>query len=411
MERVDHPRPNDPQGSEAAQRKLLERNLNGVAAFQAAAFGYAAVPFLIFLTASRGLSLGDYATLQSIYYTTTLLTDVPTGLLADRIGRKPVLALAAVAQAAGFVAIARADGFVSFALGEVLLGLGQAMLSGTTAALLYDSLHSLRRTDEYLKYETRSVVARLGGTSVAFLIGGIVATFSGLEATAWVSAAASVIALPIALLLHEPARQNASAHSRSVLLLLKHSVSDLLHIADLRWIAVVFTVFFVATRLAFHFYTPELERAGVGDFIIIGSVYSFLNVVAAVSTRFAPRASAAMGWRGLLILLLSVLSVTFAIHAVFHSPAATIACFVLQQIPFGMHFPLVAGFVNSRVSSDRRATLLSCLSLLGRAAFAAFFPAIGAMAVRDFSLAMWTSAGIFIIITIALAAIRPKQSS
>lgn len=385
--------------SDTARAALL-RNLRLIPAFQAAAFGYAAVPFLIFLTASRGFSLAEYASLQSVYYTTTLLTDVPTGLLADRIGRKPVLALAVIAQAAGFIAIANATQFVSFALGEVLLGLGQAMLSGTTAAILYDSLHALGREKDYLIYESKSVVARLAGTSCAFLAGGIAASAWGLPATAWLSAACSAAALPLALALREPGLDNPRAHSHSVMQLLRKSVGDLWRVPDLRWIAMVFTIFFVATRLAFHFYTPGLERAGVSDYILIGVIYSFLNVVAAVATRVAPRLGSRHGERAILASLLIILSLTFFIHAAFLSPAAAVICFIIQQIPFGLHFPIVASFVNSRVDSGRRATVLSCLSLLGRAAFAAFFPIIGAIAAKDFSLAMWISGGFFLAISL-----------
>ncbi|MBI3819936.1 MAG: MFS transporter [Planctomycetes bacterium] len=393
--------PGESSGISTNARRRLERNLVAIAAFQSCAFGYALVPFLIFLTRSRGLTLADYASLQSVYYTTTLLTDVPTGLLADRIGRKPVLLLAAASQVAGFIAMAMARDFVAFAFGEVLLGLGQAMLSGTTAAFLYDSLRALSRISEYMKFEARSVVARLGGTSVAFLAGGIAAEYAGLEWAAWISALASFAAIAIACSLYEPPR--APARETRIFHLLKLSVLDVAREPDLRWVALLFMMFFVATRLAFHFYTPGLDRAGVNDFIVIGAIYFLLNVVAALSTRFAPRLHAAAGERVLLILLLFVLSLTFGLHAMSGAPAVAIGCFFIQQIPFGVHFPVIASFVNSRAPSERRATVLSCLSLTGRAAFALCFPFIGAIAEHNFSLAMWIAAAFFFVVCLVLA--------
>ncbi|HKE01561.1 MAG TPA: MFS transporter [Planctomycetota bacterium] len=355
----------------------VARNVGLVAAHQAVAFGYAVVPFLWFLVAERGLDLAGFAALQSVYYGTTLAAELPTGLLADRIGRRPVLALASISQATGFAVLARTTTFAGFAAAQVLLGLGQAMLSGTVSALLYDSLRAMRRESEYLACESRAIVARLAGTSAAFLLGGALAKHASLAATAWASLAWTALALPIALAMREPRHVGAAPHPLATL---RGTIRDVARSADLRWAAALFAVLFVALRAAFHLYGPGFERAGVRDYLSIGVVFAALNVVAAVSTRFAGRAAGAFGERRLLVGCLFALAATFAALAGTSWTPLVLAIFFAQQVPFGLHFPVVASFVNHRAAADRRATTLSLFSLLGRASFALVFPLIGALA-------------------------------
>ncbi|MBK8100171.1 MAG: hypothetical protein IPK26_23970 [Planctomycetes bacterium] len=44
--------------------------------------------------------------------------------------------------------------------------------------------------------------------------------------------------------------------------------------------------------------------------------------------------------------------------------------FVLQQVPFGMHWALLQEFVNHRIGSAARTTVMSALSLLARLVYA-----------------------------------------
>lgn len=391
----------------------VERNLGLVPAYQALAFGYAVIPFFILLVREQGLSFADYASLQSVYYITTLLCDLPTGILADWIGRKPVLALAAVAQSAGFVAMALAQSYGAFACAQILLGLGQAMLSGTTAAIVYDSLRITGRTQEYVYYESLSVIGRMLGTSVAFLAGGYISQYYSFEAAAWTSGILTLLSLPVALVMTEPPHGDARRRAVSLAGLVRSSATDLWSSRDLMWIAILFASFFVASRIAFSFYTPALQHAGIESPFAIGVVYSVLNVIAAVATRLAPRLASVAGERKPLLSLLLLFTVSFAIHAFTDSPAAVVLVFVLQQVPFGLHFPLVSAFVNKRVPVERRATFLSVLSLLGRLAFATTFPLFGFLAGRSLPASMALAAGVFLILAFSLGHRRfqPRNES
>jgi MFS family permease len=327
--------------------------------------------------AERGFSFNDWSRLQSIYYITTLAAEIPTGLLADAVGRRLVLRCAALSQAVAFLWLTVADDFLEFAGTQILLGLGQAMLSGTTSAILYDSLKAARREREYLHLESVNILFRLCGSSCAFLLGGLIAE-RGLTGAAWASMGFSIVAFGLACALEEPPRGGArQPTTRGIWEILRSSFRDILLRSDLRWIAFTFAILFVELRISFHYYTPGLLAAGVNSPVRIGLVHALLNVVAATATRLTPRFLGGVKEETVLVRLAAFLGLTFLVLGFVENPAGVLLCFFFQQIPFGVHFPIVNSYVNHRVGSDRRATVLSCLSLLGRASFALVFPVVG----------------------------------
>jgi predicted MFS family arabinose efflux permease len=76
---------------------------------------------------------------------------VPTGALADRWSRRGSLLLAGCLQAAAFVVWTAAPGFLAFAIGFVVWGVGGALMSGTSEALVYDGLAASGSAGAYVR--------------------------------------------------------------------------------------------------------------------------------------------------------------------------------------------------------------------------------------------------------------------
>jgi hypothetical protein len=88
------------------------------------------VPVLVLHLGARGLSLGAVGLLIGGYSLVALLLELPTGGLADVIGRRGVVVAAAVASAAGLLLLAFAAQPALLALALATLGLGRALSSG-----------------------------------------------------------------------------------------------------------------------------------------------------------------------------------------------------------------------------------------------------------------------------------------
>ena len=97
-------------------------------------------PLYALLFLDTGLSDAQISVLFAIWSVTALVTEVPAGALADRWSRRGAVVLASVLQAVAFVVWTAAPAFWAFALGFVIWGVGGALVSGASEALIHDEL-------------------------------------------------------------------------------------------------------------------------------------------------------------------------------------------------------------------------------------------------------------------------------
>ena len=88
----------------------------------------------------KGLSLTQVGTLNGIVTITIFLTNIPTGAMADKIGRKLAIIIAMGLQVLGEVLFLSSQTFWSFAIVSIVAGLGFSFMSGAFEALIFDTL-------------------------------------------------------------------------------------------------------------------------------------------------------------------------------------------------------------------------------------------------------------------------------
>ncbi|HEY4457309.1 MAG TPA: MFS transporter [Pseudonocardiaceae bacterium] len=103
------------------------------------------------LFASSGLSGAQISALFVIWCVTGILTQVPTGALADRFSRRYCVAAAGLLQAGGYAIWTLFPHFAGFAAGFVGWGIGGSLFSGALEALLYDGLAAHDAQEQYAR--------------------------------------------------------------------------------------------------------------------------------------------------------------------------------------------------------------------------------------------------------------------
>ncbi|NLT15230.1 MAG: MFS transporter, partial [Clostridiales bacterium] len=109
-------------------------------------------PVYMLLFESKGLSDLDVSLLLIIWSVSVFILEVPSGIMADRWSRKNMIVLGTAFKVGGFVIWMFAGSFFAFALGFVFWGIQEAFCSGSTEALLFDTLKENGREDDYEKY-------------------------------------------------------------------------------------------------------------------------------------------------------------------------------------------------------------------------------------------------------------------
>lgn len=103
-------------------------------------------PVFTILFLDYGLTLEQFAILNTVWAITIVLTEVPSGALADLLGRKRLLVLTSVLMIIELSVICLVPitnstlVFWAFLINRVLSGLAEAMASGADEAIAYDSL-------------------------------------------------------------------------------------------------------------------------------------------------------------------------------------------------------------------------------------------------------------------------------
>ena len=166
--------------SSADLETTARRNVRSFTLFRAffSARFYYPVYALLFL--DYGLTLGQFGILNGLWAVTIVLLEIPSGALADTIGRRKLLIFGAVCMLLemGLLLVAPIGGgtllFVLFAFNRLLSGIAEAAVSGADEALVYDSLKAAGLEGEWGKVLER--VQRV--TSLAFfftmMIGAVV---------------------------------------------------------------------------------------------------------------------------------------------------------------------------------------------------------------------------------------------
>ena len=165
------------------------------------------MPFMIPFYQDNGLNLSQISILKAIYSVAIVALEIPSGYLADVLGRKKTLVIGSILGFLGFFTYSISYGFIGFLLAEIILGFGQSLISGADSAMLYDSLEELDKKDEYVKYEGRVISIGNLAETIAGVVGGLLVGIS-LRFPYIAQTMVAFIAIPASLSLFEPQRKS-----------------------------------------------------------------------------------------------------------------------------------------------------------------------------------------------------------
>ncbi len=111
-------------------------------------------------------------TVYALAHLVTVVLELPTGALADLIGRKKTILVGFLFVAAGWFYIAQAQQSIDLWIGYLINGMGNALISGADVALSFDSLKELGLEDEYIKYSAKGGLIWRTGLIIATFFGG-----------------------------------------------------------------------------------------------------------------------------------------------------------------------------------------------------------------------------------------------
>ena len=139
------------------------------------------LPIFVLFMGSRGINLLQLGIIMGAYSATIVLLELPTGGLADAVGRKKVALLARTIDILASVVIFFSFSFAGFLLGMILMGVARALNSGALDAWYVDSLQTADSDIDLQPALAQAGTVTLLALGIGTLAGGALPTlFSGL---------------------------------------------------------------------------------------------------------------------------------------------------------------------------------------------------------------------------------------
>jgi MFS family permease len=368
-----------------ASSHQVERNIKRYTLYQMVAFTPFFLPIIVLFWKQNGLDPFDIYLLQGIFALAMVLLEVPTGMVADRLGKRASLIAAQSLTTVGMTIYALGRCFTVFLVAEVVMALGIALLSGADSALLYDTLRRLGRHGEYRKVEGKARSLQMASFAVANVIGGLVGSLS-YRAAMWLSVLGPILGLLIALRFVEAGvaaslgdrEDGAPVAERSYRALIGGSLRFVRRHRLVRWQIAFLAVLMGSSTWLLWLYQPYMKWSGL-PVAAFGVAFAVFNLFAAAASRLAHKFDQALGRTGSLVAM-SVLQVApLPLMAFLISPVSFL--FILgHQAVRGVARVVISDRVLRYTYADKRATVLSLASLCGRLFFAFTSPLIGLVA-------------------------------
>ena len=352
-------------------------------------------PIMVIYLFFKGFSFSEIMLLQSISAIAIVIFEVPTGAIADKVGRKFSIGLSKLMWILSLLIYILGTSFLDIAIAEIVFSIGITLKSGADSALLYDSLKALDREEEFTKIQGRA----RSNIYITQGIGAIVASFvySINEYLPMIfSIGFMIIAFVVVLLFEEPPIEDKKGkYGEKYFTQIKESGKYVIHHPKIKSIAIFAMIFFAFMRAGFWFYQPYMESVNV-SVKYFGIFFFFFNMTAALASSKS-NLIISFSKKRTFMFMIALLWLSFLILGFSHHWLAIMAI-LPQQVARGLYSPVINKYSNKHIPSNKRATVLSFISLASSLSAAIVLPMIGVLKDKTDIFTSYTVIGVILIV-------------
>lgn len=122
----------------------------------------------------NGITYTQLSILLGVWSLVIIILEIPSGIVADKFGRKPVIVIGKLAFLLGIISFVVMKSFPGFIIGMIFWGIHQSFISGAQEALIFDELKSKKQEVLYKNVLSIATISREIGLGTGVLIAGVV---------------------------------------------------------------------------------------------------------------------------------------------------------------------------------------------------------------------------------------------
>ena len=292
----------------------------------------------------------------------TMLLELPTGALADIIGRKKSIVFGSIFLTLSSFSIALSTTSFQIIAGYLLYAIGDALISGADRALIYDSLKETNQENKYPKIIAKQNLLYQIGLIVSTLSGGYLFIF-------WkplpyvIMGVFRITSIFLSLMMSEPLLDSVKFTFKAYVTQTKAGFKELFQNSYITKLSFFYMlVGGITWSYQFFFNQPHAEEIGLTEiqrswiFALIRIINSFLIIKILQFDRIINKRRAFIFFP--LLIILSFLPALFA------DQALSILLMWGATLASTARFVILDKYTNENFTSRNRATALSSLNML-----------------------------------------------
>jgi len=262
-----------------------------------------------------GFSFNEIGLFEAVTSVAIIITDLPSGVLADSFSRKWTVFIANVF----WLLMVLLLGFSSGGIGLIILagllnGLEFSFKSGAETALLYDTLKELNREEEYLKISGRINAISLLSTLAGLVLGAYLFSVDP-RLPYWIFAVFIGLSLIFIISVKEPIKPQRNSSFKAHVEDMGNSVRFIFNNKLLLWFTLFFLIADVFTESYWDVYSQAHLKASGLDPAALGVVFACLVLINAVFSYFIDDIEKRLGEKRSLYSIILVQGILFFLIA------------------------------------------------------------------------------------------------
>ncbi len=363
------------------KKKYFERNIKLNYVIGSLMWGRFFIPVLALFYIASQVTLEQFTIIMAVFAFTTLILEVPTGVIADLLGKKKTLLISRAMYVVEIFLIAFFNGFWPFLIAKVISGIGVSLTSGTGSALLYDSLKRLGRENEHKKISGISSTISKVSMAFVFIVGAFLFSIHP-KLPAITSLPLITLGFILTFFLKEPYISKKRINFTNSLKHLKEGIKFFKGNYYLKYLA--FFTFLIGSIIAIMLnLSSKYFEVILIPISFIGVISFVMSLIAAYSSKKAHSFEEKIGEKKS-IYLITILTFISVFLLSFVIPYFGLLFFLIISFIQGFYEVIIGDYVNKQVESSHRATMLSINNMFDNIGITLLFPIIGYMS-KDYS--------------------------
>jgi MFS family permease len=333
------------------------------------------LPVLALYFEKELFTLTNVALIFSIGAIAQTLLEVPTGAVADYMGRKKTLILSHISFIIALIFLFIGGNITLFIIYALFNALADSLWSGTMGALMYDTLKSEKKESFFKKVSGKASAFSHAGVAVGSIVSGYLAAVS-LKLPILLTFIPAIVGLIATSLVIEPVyhrdeHKNIFAHLKKSASYFFINKQLLLIVVGLFFIAAVFNSLTALNPIWYQFKNIPIES--------FGWIAALLFTLAAIGYHESHKFSDWLGDKNAIMVTVLLPPITI-LTATFFDKYVSIALILLSPLFFGLRTPILDNLIHKNTESKHRATLISMVVLIKKSGYAIFAIILGYVA-------------------------------